>query len=291
MKFEEILRQHNVPLAPAGHRHGSDGWVNFDCPHCGRGTRKFHMGYNVAYGYLNCRRCGRHPTTPTVALACGLAAGAAAALIRGVPRITAPHVRPVGRLALPPGIGELQFPHRAYLRKRGFNDREVEKLWGVRGIGIAARLPWRIWIPIYQHGEMVSWTTRAITDAVERRYMGAGQAEEAVPAKEVLYGSDYCQHGCIIHEGPTDVWATGPGAVCTLGTAYSRAQAAAMSRFLIRAICFDNEPEAQRRARRLCDELAVFPGETFNVVLTGKDPASAPRGEIHYLRRAVLGDE
>ena len=35
------------------------------------------------------------------------------------------------------------------------------------GIGIAPRLQWRIWIPIHYHGEIVSWTTRSLSDNIK----------------------------------------------------------------------------------------------------------------------------
>lgn len=295
MKFEDILREHHVAIAPGGHRHGSAGWVNFDCPRCGRGTNKYHMGYNIAHGYVNCRRCGRMSTVDVVMAVSGMAAGQAARLLRDVPRVrfVAPE-RTAGRLILPVGRQALynDDAHGAYLTKRGFSPQQISILWGVEKIGLAMRLSWRLFIPIYRHGEMVSWTTRSIGDGPNvRRYIGAAPHEESYPAKELLYGAEYAQHAAIICEGPTDVWAIGPGAVATLGTSYLPAQVFAMSRFLVRAICFDSDPEAQVRARGLMASLAVFPGSTFNVVLSGKDAATAPRAEIAALRREFLGDE
>ena len=56
-----------------------------------------------------------------------------------------------------------------------------------------------------------------------------------------------------------------------------------------RVVCYDNSPDAQRRANELCEVLSVFPGETINVQLdTGDDPASADRAEIELLRRTYL---
>jgi hypothetical protein len=196
-------------------------------------------------------------------------------------------LRPAGKLKLPTGVGEPQPAHRKYLQQRGFNPFQIEKIWRIAGIGLAAELSWRIYIPIYYKGQTVSWTTRSISDKTTR-YISAKPEQESFPHKQLLYGEDYARHGIIIHEGPIDVWATGPGAVATFGLNYSQAQVVRMAQYPIRAICFDSNREAQKVAGKLCDELSVFPGETYNVELDAEDAASAPPGEIVKLRRRFL---
>ena len=105
--------------------------------------------------------------------------------------------------------------------------------------------------------------------------------------KELLYGEDYCRGSVIIHEGPTDVWRTGPGAVALLGTGFTDAQVLRLSHYGLRIVCFDSEPAAQRRANKLCSLLDGFPGETINVVLDSKDPGSATPKEIAKLRKLL----
>jgi hypothetical protein len=102
--------------------------------------------------------------------------------------------------------------------------------------------------------------------------------------KDLLYGEDYCRDAIVVTEGPTDAWRIGPGAVATFGLAYSRAQVLRISRYPLRVICFDSEPEAQRQARRMRDELTAFPGETVIVRLDSKDAASAKPKEVRQLR-------
>jgi DNA primase len=178
-----------------------------------------------------------------------------------------------------------------YLTQRGLNADNMKTLWGVQGIGHAPRLRWRLFIPIHHHGEIVSWTTRAINPRERQRYISAGASEEAIPHKTLLYGADYARHAIIIHEGPIDVWATGPGAVATCGTAYTEAQLKTMSHYPIRVVCFDADADAQARARVLANALSVYPGSTHNVRLeTGKDTAEADWGEVQELRETFLGD-
>jgi hypothetical protein len=276
MKFEEILRQYNVPVAPTNHHHARMGWVQFDCPFCGKGNRKYHMGYRTSAGYVNCWRCGRHPLGAVLVAACGLAPNAAKALLAGLERPRTALTRPTGTMRPPAGVGPLGPAHRRYLTSRGYDPDRLIALWGIGGIGLhAPRLRWRVYIPIHYNDTPVSWTTRSIAPAHRLRYVSAKAQEESMNHKELLYGEEYARYAVIVHEGPTDVWATGPGAVAVLGTAYCRAQVAKIARYPRRYICFDNQPDAQKRAKRLCDDLCAFTGVTENVVLDAKDASTA----------------
>jgi len=188
-----------------------------------------------------------------------------------------------GTLILPKGIGELLPAHQRYLKKRNFNFRSLSRLWGVKGLGIHATLPWRLFIPIHYHGKIVSWTTRSISNKGVR-YLSAPADHEEINHKKLLYGEDHCRHAIIIHEGPIDVWRTGPGSVATCGTGFSRSQVLKICKYPIRVICFDNEKEAQQRATELCDLVEPFPGETYNVTLNSKDAAEADETEVNQLR-------
>lgn len=221
----------------------------------------------------------------------GVQAGEVANVIGGSqhePLLSERKVR--GKLVLPEGLGPLLPVHKRYLRSRGLKPSEMERLWGLSGIGIAPEWPWSIWIPIQRRGETVSWTTRAISNETEtgRRYGNAKHKQEALPAKSTLLGLDFVKHAAIVVEGPMDAFKIGPGAVATMGVGYSKDQVALLSKIPVRVICMDNEPNAQARAKDLCRKLESFPGSTLRVMLDSKDAGSAPPKEIRQLRRAFL---
>jgi DNA primase len=196
--------------------------------------------------------------------------------------------RPTGKLVLPEGIKPMTPRHRHYLKKRGFDPDEMEKVWHLQGIGMAAKLSWRLFIPITLKGKVVSWTTRSLDPQVRMKYIGASSECESVPKRDLLYGEDYASpHSVICVEGPADVWAIGPGAVATLGIAYSQSQLMKLSRYTNRYIVYDAEERAQEKARQLCSDLKVFSGNTYNVVMDSKDPGEASRKEINQLRRLL----
>lgn len=288
--FLQILDELGVPYKLHGQSpQVTQGWAGIECPWCGKGTGKQGLGYNLERGFLTCWKCGPHGVVSAVMELTGLPFRQVKKLLGDLEYDRAKDVGPRGKLVLPKGVGPLLKCHKDYLRGRGFDWRELAATWGVQGIGLEAKLAWRLFIPIRYENEVVSWDTRSITDAHEGRYRAAGVLEEAVPRKSLLYGEDMAGNTVLVNEGYFDAWAIGPGAVATMGTGYSRAQVLRLSRFPVRVVVFDNEPEAQKRARRLCDELSVFPGETHNAVFeTGKDASRADPAEVRELRRAFL---
>ena len=259
-----------------------------DCPACGPGSQKYHLGLNKARGYLNCWVCGPKPLVSTLAEISGWRPGDIVRLLREVlPVREALTARKTGRYKPPVGVDGLGPAHRQYLADRGFNPDEIAALWGVGGIGVAPRMSWRLFIPIIYRHETVSWTTRAIGD-VAARYISASPKEESLNHKHLLYGLDMACHAVAIVEGPTDAWAIGPGAVGQLGLVWTPQQVKLMIKFPVRVVCFDNTLDAQARARKLTNTLSLYPGDTYRVCLSGKDPAASPKREIKEFRKRFL---
>jgi len=289
MKFKDILQEYNIPIAPAGHHHAREGWIQIDCPYCGRDSQGWHMGYSIEGNFVNCWRCGSHRLINTVVEITGLSYREVKKLLDDLETEHFEREKPLGKLVLPTGIKDLHSAHKKYLYNRGFKWRKLVHVWKIFGIGIAPRLSWRIFIPIHYHGEVVSWTTRSISNNLKIvRYISAGENEEAMPHKELLYGEDFARHAVIVVEGIFDVWRIGPGAVATFGSGYSQEQLERIAKYPTRAICFDSEPEAQKRARKLVNDLSVFPGETYNVILDMKDAAEESKENIKRLRKEIL---
>lgn len=289
MLFSDVLQSHKIPFQTEGHHHCRSGWIQFDCPFCGPGTGKLHMGYNLAGNYVNCWRCGPHSIKETLQELLGINYWEVRKLVRDLrPERHVKQIKRTGTLEIPKGVGPMLPQHRRYLKQRGYDPDEIERLWGVQGIGLAERLQWRLFIPVVHSGRTVSWTTRSIWDNVDARYISAKEGQEELNHKQVLYGEDYCRHAVIVTEGPTDVWRGGPGFVATLGTSFTRSQILAISRFPMRVICLDSDLAGGRRSRDLCAFLDLFPGETYRVELSSKDLSTAPAKEVDKLRNTFL---
>ncbi len=267
----------------------SAGWVGISCPYCGIGTTKHGFGIHLRTLRTSCWKCSGRPLVSALCEITGQSHGDIKRRLGGVdddPR-DARVVRPTGRYREPAGVGPLLPVHRRYLQRRGFDPDEIAVVWGVGGIGLAPKLQFRLFLPVVVGGKAVSWTTRAVGN-VELRYISADPADESVPLKTTLYGADLARAAAVVVEGPTDAWRIGPGAVATFGLSHTPAQVAAVAQFPVRCICFDNEATAQRRARKLADDLTPFPGETYVVTLSGGDPDSSPPAELDELRERFL---
>lgn len=285
MTAEEILEDLNVEFLREGHHHCRPGWIQLDCPFCGKGAKKYHLGWNLIGGYTNCWKCGGH-SAQAVLIALGLNRDKAAEIGRAITLGTPiTHERTRVSYTPPAGIGKILDPHKKYLRDRGFDPKEIKRLWQIQGIGISLRLNWRIFIPIILDGEAVSWTSRSIDPKAKQRYLSASAEQERINHKHLVYGQDFCRHSVIVCEGPMDAWRIGPGAGALFGTAFSTAQVKRLIQHPNRYIVFDNEPRAQEQAEELASQLSVFPGTTENIILDASDPGSASDKEIRALRR------
>lgn len=282
--IQEVLKSAKADFIESGHHHCRPGWIQLkQCPWCR--SDNYHLGINLDLKFASCWKCGGHHLAQ-VFIKLGIAYKQAQGYFTSLDTSEAIKLdRTRGSLKEPPSRKSLLGAHRLYLRTRKFDPDKIQRIWKVQGIGIAARLAWRIYIPIILNNEVVSWTTRAIGDRVQQRYISASAEEESMDHKDLIYGRDYCNHSIVIVEGPTDAWRVGPGAGALFGTAFTPAQVLELADIPYRYICFDSSSIAQARARELAGQLSVFPGETHVVELDAADPGSAPEKEINALRK------
>jgi hypothetical protein len=291
MTLTDVLTELGIPYTEAGEsRYVRDGWVGLVCPQCRGGNA---LGIHLSSKAVSCWKCGRGQRLINVlADISGQSQAVIWPLLDKVGLSPSKDARTPSRgiLTLPKGIleGPLHPAHQKYLRGRGFNPDHLHREWGVRSIGVAAELSWSLLFPITLNGKVMSWTTRSISEK-GGRYVTARPDQEAMPARRLLFGMDKVRHTIVVVEGPLDAIAVGPGAVATMGIAYTAAQAALIARFPRRIICFDAEPDAQRQAARLARELAPFDGVTYQVEFTtAKDASRADRAEVQELRDYFL---
>lgn len=288
--IQTILDQFKVPYDDTGRGKNRTGWINLACPWCGRDP---YLGIPIGGRVASCWNCGKHNLAETLQALTGLTPSEVYALIGELPKSDlAKKVKPQGSLELPPGIGPMQNVHKEYLRNRGFDPKKLEKLWGIQGTTfLGGHLAWRLFVPVHQNEEVVSWTTRRLNNQ-EPRYHDAKPSQSIISIKDCIYGVDYCRLSIIVVEGPTGVWTIGPGCCCLFGMRASHAQIQTISRFPLRVICFDagrREQAAEARAKALCRQLSVFDGETIRIGLeSGSDPPTCDPAEIEEIRTRYL---
>ncbi len=195
MTIQEILEDLKVEHLDSGHHHCRPGWVQLkDCPFCG--SDKYHLGINLSLRYSSCYKCGWHHLRQVLEK-CGATRKQSQEFFKDAEAVPeGPQKKRTG-LVEPKHRGPLLDAHKQYLDERGFDPEEIARIWKVEGIGLAARLAWRLYIPITLDTKRVSWTTRAISSKISQRYISASAEEEAINHKHIVYGLDYCQHSAI----------------------------------------------------------------------------------------------
>lgn len=294
MSLIDVFETHGVEYRLVGsHHHVTQNWCGVDCPQCSPNSQSFRLGFHLTSGRAACWSCGKINPVQALADICGIPKSEAYKVIKSFSFLDSdslPQSHHTGTYRPPRGVGPFSSKHKSYLRSRGFEPDSIQKLWNVQGIGLHPRLAWRLFLPISdQLGKDVSWTTRAIAENAARRYISASSDEEAHPHKQLLYGASMARHAAICVEGPIDAWSFGVGGVATFGLSLTQSQIHLMGQFVRRVVCFDSTPDGQRKARQVCQQLSILPGETLNIELeSGKDANSADPREVAEIRSTYL---
>lgn len=131
MTFKEILSEYNIPTGPAGHYHVREGWIQIDCPYCSLDTQGWYMGYSIEGNFVNCWRCGSHRLINTVIELTKLSYREVEKLLDKLESQHFEKKKPLGKLVIPTGIKKLQPAHIRYLQGRGFDYKEIERVWKI----------------------------------------------------------------------------------------------------------------------------------------------------------------
>jgi len=256
------------------------GWVNIDCPFCGdsRGG-----GFNVDAGYYNCWRCGGHYITKVIqklltvdyAQAAGVEkkyTGRQSLLLQLNGK--KPKAKQITTVT-PPG-GRLKKKHRKYLESRNFDPDELIEKYDITGTGNNEKYKdvWfdnRIIIPIKdEQGRVLSFQGRDITGRSSLRYKGCPLELSVYNYKDTLYNiGNATGNRILLVEGVFDVWRLGAGSVASFGTALTNKQLGVLSGYDTIFMMFDNEPEAQAKAKKGAAKLSSMGKEVELIELDG----------------------
>ena len=280
----EFLDAHGIEWSKT-HAHSRQGWTQVFCPRCG--SENFHCGIKDDLSRASCYKCGGFNVSSLLRLLTDANWQDIKQLVGDRVFIARDSVSESQGVYTPPTnlkeITEIPAVHD-YVRSRGFDPAYLSQIWNCKATGPISTYPFRLFIPIYLGRKAVSWTARAACGQ-EQRYQTAKANEKTYDEKKLLFGNQFTKESCVVCEGGFDVFRIGKGAVATLGVSVTTHQVNLIADYYRRTIVFDNEPNAQLRARALAEQLSVFPGETFVVQIDAKDPAEAPQSEIDALRK------
>ena len=296
MKIQELLNDYNIPFQTEGHKHCRPGWVNMECPFCS-GNPGLHLGYNEEKNFCVCWRCGYHKIENVFTALLNISWREAKELIRqygghsfSQPVLTKPRVK---NFKFPSNCGQMEKPHRDYLIQRKFNPEQLEHDWNLMGTGPISLLDrknykHRIIIPITWNGKIVSFQGRDITGKSELRYKACPQDRELIPHQTILYGRQEMWNDIgICVEGVTDVWRLGFSSFATFGISFTPSQIHnIVKHFKKVVILFDDDPQAQKQAKKLMGELR-FRGVKTRKENIVEDPATLRQKDADILMKEL----
>jgi len=293
-----LFRDHGIQLAPAGHKHTQQGWVNTVCPFCS-GNPGYHLGYNVRGGFFRCWRCGWKPTFLTLATLLHVPEYKVRSLVTLYPLRVVAGQGVLGSdnglnhtsttpLKKPPGSCALKPAHVTYLHTRKFDHEKLVREWDLSGIGPVSwpGWKWRIFIPINFEHHMVSYQTRSIHGSREDKYRACPKEFEILEHKHVLYGLDKCAwRTCVVVEGVTGVWRLGPGACATFGTQVKASQRVLLRRFKRLFIIFDTDEHGagQEAGEKLAWQMSGYGLEVHQITLDHGDTGEMKQDDADHL--------
>lgn len=233
--FQALLDQERVEYVTRG-KNVKRGELNIRCPFCASADPSHHMGINLESGWWACWRNNKHRGKSPVRLLVALLGvpywraremagldrdyvdpdgfSSVAARLRSAGWNPAEEPRALPRLTFPRSFRQLSWgvatrKHMDYLVERGFPESDVESLaydYDLRGEA-TGDWAYRLILPYYMDGDLVTWTGRAIGRA-ELRYRDLSIEDSVVPPKHTLYNHDALLDGgrwLIVVEGPVDV--------------------------------------------------------------------------------------
>lgn len=277
MNLQELYNDFGIITSTESDKHYRDGWINTSCPFC-KGSEGFHLGFNTSGNYFSCYRCGYNPTIKTLMALLKLPLYEIKKLLqsyKGSSLIKTPNIKVRRKAFKTPSylkpIAELPINSK-YLKNRGFDPFLLENKYQIKGTSHFSSLDkidyrFRIFIPIFFEGQLVSWQTRDITDLSNVKYLSCPLKRELTPHKEILYQFPNTNY-IVLCEGVFDVWKiemAGFPSTCCFGIEYKLYQLKWIMRYKKIIIFFDSEPQAQKKALELQRRLEFMGKEIINI--------------------------
>ena len=296
MNFVKLFNDYNVEYDTCVNK----GWTNVTCPFCDDKT--FNGGFNNAGDYYHCWKCGGHNFKQALSRVTSIPMNQMDDLIQQyqgrnsiLNRLNKKQAKAT-RIELP--TDGFTTAERQYLLSRNFSPRMLKEKYKVVGGGITGPWKYRIIIPLVLDGKIVSWTARTILSKEKQqelkipRYKNLSIEQSVIDPKSILYNLDNCtEKTAVLTEGSFDVMRLGDGFMCSFGTELTQSQVAIIKqRFEKVFIMFDNEKEAQEKARKFGLQIAGL-GVAVEIVDAYSDFNKKDGGELNEQEVKIIRKE
>lgn len=247
------------------------GWVHTLCPFCG--DRKGHLGCNLVSGTFTCFKCGKHKTLDVIERLSNCSPQEARFIYREHIGASAGFVKREAtgiKIDLPPVAGFCRGASR-YLEKRFLWDPEILIKYDLRDGGKFGKWAYRVVIPIYFGGKIVSATARDWSGKAEIPYLTLAMHEQIMDMKTIFLGLDQVKDGEVaVVEGPFDAIRGGPGFISSFGAAFTPEQLLLLSTFRRVHLVLDKDSTGQKANERYALELDAMGVDVDIITWHGK---------------------
>lgn len=292
--FEKLFDDYGVDYKPLNSR----GYISIPCPFCS--DSKYKLGIHIS-GFAVCWSCGSHAIWTVIKHFTGQNWSDIQTQYKTtlnsrdlylLNNRSEDRIIP-SKLSLPEYTEPLNDRAKKYLESRGFDIQELIDVYDIRSTGHLGNYCFRIVIPIYFEGKIVSWTTRDYSGKASVRYMSCPTSQEIIPHKDIVYGYDLVPGThAVCCEGPMDAIKMGPGAVATFGIAFRSSQINLLASFMKVTLLYDSSDDAQKAADNLGNQLSGLGVEVESIVLKEyKDPGEIPLDEARQLMKEILDEK
>lgn len=297
MNFVKLFTDYKIDFNTRINR----GWTNITCPFCDDKT--FNGGFNNAGDYYHCWKCGGHNFKQALARAVNIPFNEVDILIEQyagrnslLNKLNKKQAKAI-QLTLP--TNTFTPAERKYLKQRNFSPKLLHEKYKIVGGGITGAWKYRIIIPLILDGKIVSWTGRSILSKQKinelkiPRYKNLSIEQSVIDPKSILYNLDNCiSQTAVLTEGAFDVMRLGDGFFCSFGTELTQAQIIEIkNRFSKVFIMFDNEVEAQTKARKFGLQIASMGVDVEIVDAYGdfnkNDGGELTESEVQIIRKEL----
>jgi hypothetical protein len=265
--FIRLLKDYNID-----YKQEVDGWLNISCPICRHeGSRGYKGGINLSGGYFHCWNCSGASIEKVFSELLNISFYEAKKVLSEYETDTVIRSKLNKKVSKGKNIelpgNEIVKSSKAwnYLLSRNFNPEYLIKQYKIKDGGLSGYWNFRIIIPVFLNGQIATYQGRSLYSKKKcseldiLRYNTLNIQDSVMDAKHIFYGLDDCKNDWVVLvEGPFDRWRLGPNNVLSsLGTSTSQEQINLLAKRYKKVIfLFDNEIEAQSRARKYGSELS-----------------------------------
>jgi DNA primase len=289
------LDDRGIDYANAGSKNVSVGWIGISCVYCG--DHSTHLGINLETKQFSCFKCGTKGNA--VKLVAELDRSSFSRAKETINKFISAdlsylvrRVRTHSHITMFPGNTSDNFLpiHDKFIKSRRYDRDFLQRKYDIMAVGPTCDdWKFRIIIPVYLNGEIVTYLGRDVTGKAEIPYKNAPVERSIIQAKHTLYNIDSVKDTAIIVEGVLDAWRIGNFAIPTFGTQYSTEQLRLLNDKRLKKIFVLYDSDAISEAEKLAYDVSAICSSVEIVELSEGDPDSLSEDEAWQLRRDLLG--